>query len=286
MNTAVTPKLRKRMPRGFRTGHSGNIACPHRDVSCCDDCAKNNPEIVEVFGQHFWESDPVENASLRADMAKHRAEMDAPVDAPAAPAVPANLVEVMLHAAEPAALPKAEGIEINVLDERVGSCTGNMVAIYGDHATVVQYVARVWGLDDPQWFTDNVVLGARPFHPEGLVITNNVGRKFLVRTVRKGGRYGLDDKLVHDGGKAIGNTDDPLIEFYDLTHCDKFGPRGQFVSRYYASTLATYDLGRGLVLDGGCHVWKVDANALVPVVALVQSIAPKRPRDDGWEGAS
>jgi hypothetical protein len=276
MNAAAAKpaKLRKRMPRGFRVGHNGDLACPHRDVSCCDNCAKNNPEIVEVFGQHFWESDPVENATLRKEMEKHRAEMDAPIDQPPAPKqIPLDIVEVMLHAAEPTALPAAAGVEIVVLDERVGSCAGSMVALYGEHATVVQYVARVWGLDDPQWFADHVILGARPFHQhaEGTVVVNDAGRKFLVRVVKKGERYGLNDALVHDGGRAIGNDNDPLIEVYDLTHRDKpgFGSRGQFVSRHYASTLAKHR--GGLTLDAGCSLWTLDARAAERVVTIAKS---------------
>ncbi len=52
------------MPRGFRVGHSGDLACPHRDVSCCDACARAHVEIVEVYGQHFWISDAAERDAL------------------------------------------------------------------------------------------------------------------------------------------------------------------------------------------------------------------------------
>jgi hypothetical protein len=46
-------KLRQRLPRGFRRGRDDSIACPHRDVTCCPECATNNPEIVEVYGRHY-----------------------------------------------------------------------------------------------------------------------------------------------------------------------------------------------------------------------------------------
>lgn len=62
----------KRMPRGFRTGHGGNIACPHRNLSCCGTCAKEHEEIVEVYGQHFWLATPQERAELLALMQKHK----------------------------------------------------------------------------------------------------------------------------------------------------------------------------------------------------------------------
>lgn len=96
-------------------------------------------------------------------------------------------------------------------------------------------------------------------------ITNDEGRTFLVRAVRKGERYGLDDCLTHDEA-------DPLIEFYDLSaDPKKFGERGQFVSRYYASTLAKRD-GLGLCLDGGIPEWSIDAEAMKPVHELARSL--------------
>lgn len=55
----------RKMPRGFREGHGGDLACPHRDVSCCRACAVAHPEIVEVYSQHFWVADPVEREALQ-----------------------------------------------------------------------------------------------------------------------------------------------------------------------------------------------------------------------------
>lgn len=92
-------------------------------------------------------------------------------------------------------------------------------------------------------------------------VTNDEGRVFNVRVVREGDRYGLNDCLEHD--KA-----DPMIEFYDATYeGERFGPRGQFVSRYYLSTLAQSTSGvcrvarstGGLCLHGGSSVWHVSA---------------------------
>lgn len=59
---------RLELPPGFREGHSGDLACPHRDVSCCPFCAGTYEEIVEVYGQHFWVPDETERASLKAQM--------------------------------------------------------------------------------------------------------------------------------------------------------------------------------------------------------------------------
>lgn len=50
----------KRMPRSFRKGHDDSLACQHRDVSCCPQCAAKYEEIVDVYGKHFWIADPEE----------------------------------------------------------------------------------------------------------------------------------------------------------------------------------------------------------------------------------
>lgn len=90
------------------------------------------------------------------------------------------------------------------------------------------------------------------------VVCNDRGRTFHVRVVHLGGRYGLEDCLEHD-------EREPLIEFYDATYADPtgdFGPRGQFVNRYNASTLlGDADPTRGLDLHGGVQVWYLDAAA-------------------------
>lgn len=57
-------------PPGFRDGHGGDLACPHRDLSCCDDCAKAHPEIVESAGRHYWVNDPVERELMQKLAAK------------------------------------------------------------------------------------------------------------------------------------------------------------------------------------------------------------------------
>lgn len=97
-----------------------------------------------------------------------------------------------------------------------------------------------------------------------MVVRNTNGREFLVRVVRKGDRYGLDDCLTHD-------KPEPLIEFYDLKYAGtKFGERGQFVSRYYASTIAKHVPGVGLDLHMGVDGWKVDGPAMVAVINLAR----------------
>lgn len=85
-------------------------------------------------------------------------------------------------------------------------------------------------------------------------VVNSEGRAFLVRVVHEGDHYGLNDCLItHDG--------EPMIEFYDATYAgdSRFGPRGQFVSRYYLDTLERHGENVGLNLQGDVDVWHVSA---------------------------
>jgi hypothetical protein len=45
-----------RRPRGFREDPDTLVLrCPHRDLSCCDECAQQYPgRILEVHGERFW----------------------------------------------------------------------------------------------------------------------------------------------------------------------------------------------------------------------------------------
>jgi hypothetical protein len=58
--------MRPHPPRGFRIGHGGDLACPHRDVTCCDQCASAHPEIMDVAGVHMWITDAAERAEVAA----------------------------------------------------------------------------------------------------------------------------------------------------------------------------------------------------------------------------
>lgn len=86
------------------------------------------------------------------------------------------------------------------------------------------------------------------------------GRLFNVRLVRKGDKYGREDVLTH-------NEEDPLVEFYDASQDLKaFGPRGQFVSRYYRATLLEADV-YSLNLAGDVDAWTIPARDLLPLVS-------------------
>lgn len=69
---------------------------------------------------------------------------------------------------------------------------------------------------------------------------------WAVRLVEKGDKYGLNGCLTHDKG-------DPLVEFYDTRY--KHTDFGQFVSRYYLSTLLKSE--NGLCLQGDVPSWSV-----------------------------
>jgi hypothetical protein len=103
-------------------------------------------------------------------------------------------------------------------------------------------------------------------------ITNaQTGREFRVRIVKEGEAYGRDMCLIHD-------KVDPLVEFYDVKHefdvAPDGAPLGQFVSRYYLSTLmgegalsgpSIFTEDQGLNLDGGVDVWSIDAIGMADV---------------------
>ena len=89
--------------------------------------------------------------------------------------------------------------------------------------------------------------------------------KFNVRIVNKGDRYGRADCLTHD-------DDRPMVEFYDRRYQHGDWPdRGQFVSRYYGSTLLEGE-NRGLCLDGGnANEWSVSADGMDIVRAYLKA---------------
>lgn len=88
-----------------------------------------------------------------------------------------------------------------------------------------------------------------------------------VRLVRQGGRYGRQDCLTH-------RDDEPLVEFYDARQdATKFGPRGQFVSRYNATTILCFAAGRGLALDFGVPAWTVTPEEMAQVQTWVRTQA-------------
>lgn len=91
-------------------------------------------------------------------------------------------------------------------------------------------------------------------------VTNSVGVTFNVRLVFQGDRYGRNGCIVHE-------EYEPLIEFYDTRY--DFEELGQFVSRYYLTTLLEEDYdeySRGLWLNTGSDNWFVDGGKMKEVL--------------------
>lgn len=87
---------------------------------------------------------------------------------------------------------------------------------------------------------------------------------FNVRIVSKGEAYGRDDCLTHDG-------DDALVEFYDAkADPTKFGQRGQFVSRYFTTTLLSVVFPHGIQLEGGVPEWSISPQGMREVKRYIR----------------
>lgn len=67
-----------------------------------------------------------------------------------------------------------------------------------------------------------------------------------------------------DGNYPAATENQPLVEFYDRRY--PHTPDGQFVSRYYESTLLER-MDLGLNLDGGIPDWRIDSVAMIVVRA-------------------
>ena len=111
-------------------------------------------------------------------------------------------------------------------------------------------------------------------------VTNSAGVRFTVRIVRPGDRYGRFDvnaeKFVLVHGESPGIiagciSSWPMIELYDTRH--RHTPFGQFVTRYYASTLAERaDEYVSLMLDGGSSDWFIDGAGLQRVLGAALAV--------------
>jgi hypothetical protein len=84
---------------------------------------------------------------------------------------------------------------------------------------------------------------------------------FNVVQIADGEQYGRGGVLTHRGA-------DPLVEFYDNRYMHT--ERGQFVSRYYRSTLLSSG-NYGLLLDGGVPEWQVSAADMALVRAWLKA---------------
>ena len=87
--------------------------------------------------------------------------------------------------------------------------------------------------------------------------------KYNVRIVNTGDKYGRNDCLTNDKER--------MVEFYDARYDHEgWGGRGQFITRYYASTILGGDFSIGLCLDGGIPDWNVGPEAMKQVVEYLK----------------
>ena len=89
--------------------------------------------------------------------------------------------------------------------------------------------------------------------------------KWNVRIVNTGDNYGLNMCLL--------NVKAPMVEFYDVRY--RHTPYGQFVSRYYISTILSQDsrggeYSNGLCLDGRVPAWHVSAEDMQQVITFLK----------------
>lgn len=82
-----------------------------------------------------------------------------------------------------------------------------------------------------------------------ITVQNDVGRMFNARLLKRGDKYGLNNKLTYE-------KDRPLVEFYEerVNHVNE--DYGRFIGSYYVDTIEEHG-GNLLVLDlgdEGCHV--------------------------------
>lgn len=105
--------------------------------------------------------------------------------------------------------------------------------------------------------------------------------KWLVCVVCPGDAYGIQNSLIHKDELKMGN----LIEFYDVQYANpRFSDRrnlGQFVSRYYQSTLIESEQGQrpatqtGLCLDGSVERWNVSSQMMKEVMSWINHQFPQ-----------
>ncbi len=77
-----------------------------------------------------------------------------------------------------------------------------------------------------------------------LRVTNSEGRSFNVKLIRPGAPVSF--------GSRWRNPTKSIVEFYDASHEGepRFGPLGQFATRYYLADLLEHRKGAGLMLAG------------------------------------
>jgi len=107
-------------------------------------------------------------------------------------------------------------------------------------------------------------------------IIKDAGQTFLIRIVNKGDRFGSQLCLTH-------NEDTPLIEFYDHDFDFEYDGNqklGQFISRYYISTLRSSEYSspfttkskHGLALNADIPEWSITPAGMNKVMAFIETL--------------
>lgn len=99
---------------------------------------------------------------------------------------------------------------------------------------------------------------------------NERGQPWTIRIVTEGDKYGRDDCLTYE-------KEEPVVEFYDADNPHSIDISsgivlGQFVSRYYISTIADGGTG-GLDLMGYEPKWKITSLMMDNVRAYLKAYA-------------
>jgi len=91
-------------------------------------------------------------------------------------------------------------------------------------------------------------------------VINDKGRRFNLKLIELGDKYGRDDCLIHDKSEPFNH---PLVEFYDAKN-------DQFIGRYFSNTLLERDHDYGLDLHGGVPEWGIDRYTMKQVFRWLQ----------------
>lgn len=116
--------------------------------------------------------------------------------------------------------------------------------------------------------------------------------KWRVHLVQPGSHYGANNNVIYqpeDAEKYGMNL--PLVEFYDTSQDPVNFPGGQFVGRYYASTLLGLDTfgddirvsaenGIGFALDASIPSWRVSPEELGKIGEWLGKACDKEPKDE------
>lgn len=130
-------------------------------------------------------------------------------------------------------------------------------------------------------------------------LDDSIVGKWRVHLVMPGDRYGLNDCLTYDPANAKAGNNLPLVEFYDTSQDESRFPGGQFVSRYYMSTLLGLDglstsesiaeiasRNGSLSLQGDVPVWTVSSSELSVIARRLEKAHEAIVQKDSHEDAA